>query len=354
MIYIISTIVVLAVLIFVHEFGHFSMAKLFRVYVLEFSLGFGPKLFSFKKNETEYKISAIPFGGYVKLLGEEDDDVPVELEEFSFPKKTTFQKIMIVLGGPLFNFIFAAIFFSIVFLKGVAILQPYIGEVQKNMPAYSAGLQKGDKIIAINNKSIKTWDDIPKVIKNFQGDILTIQVLRNNKILTFKLKPIIKEYKNIFGETKKRYFIGIVADTSKVKIVHLNPFQALVKGFSETYRWTKLTVLSIIKLIERIVPFSSLGGPILIGQIAGESAKQGVFNFLYFLAVISVNLGVLNLVPFPVLDGGRIVILLIEKIRGKEFDINKLELIHKIGFSILIMLMVFVFYNDILRILHNR
>ncbi len=353
MIYIISTIIVLAVLIFVHEFGHFLMAKLFNVYVLEFSLGFGPKLFSFKKNETEYKVSAIPFGGYVKLLGEDDDDIPEGLEKYAFSNKSTFQKIMIIFGGPLFNFIFAALFFAIVFLKGVAILQPFIGDVQKNMPAYSAGLKKGDKIIQINNFIIKKWDDIPKAIKKNKGEILEIKVLRKNKILTFRIKPVVKEYKNIFGESKKRYFIGIVADTSKVKIIHLNPFQAIVKGVEETYRWIKLTILSIIKLIERIVPFSSLGGPILIGQIAGETAKQGIFNFLYFLAVISVNLGVLNLVPFPVLDGGRIVILLLEKIRGKEFDIKKMELIQKIGFSILIALMFFVFYNDILRILNK-
>ena len=353
MIYIVSTIIVLAVLIFVHEFGHFLFAKLFRVYVLEFSLGFGPKLFSFKKNETEYKISAIPFGGYVKLLGEEDEDVPEELEKFSFSRKSAIEKILIILGGPLFNFLFAAIFFGIVFLKGIAILEPFIGEVQKNMPAYKAGLQKGDKILVINNNPVKTWSDIPKIIKKFNGEFLTIKVLRNNKILTFRLKPVVKSYKNIFGETKKRYFIGIVADTSKVKIIHLNPFQALLKGFEEMYRWTKLTILSIVKLIERIVPFTSLGGPILIGQIAGEQAKQGVFNFLYFLAVISVNLGVLNLVPFPVLDGGRILIILLERVRGREFDIKKMELIQKVGFSILIALMAFVFYNDILRLIHK-
>ena len=353
MIYIVSTVIVLAVLIFVHEFGHFLMAKLFNVYVLEFSLGFGPKIFSFKKNETEYKVSAIPFGGYVKLLGEEDDDVPIELTKYSFNNKSAFQKIMIILGGPLFNFIFAGLFFAIVFLKGITILEPYIGDVQKNMPAYTAGLKKGDKIVAIDSFPVKKWSDIPEIIKKFNGKTLNITVLRNNKTLTLRITPVAKEYKNIFGETKKRYFIGIVADTTKIKVIHINPLQALIKGYEETYKWIKLTFISIVKLIERIVPFSSLGGPILIGQIAGDTAKQGVLNFLYFLAVISVNLGVLNLIPFPVLDGGRILIIIIEKIRGKEFDLKYMELIHKIGFSILIALMVFVFYNDILRIMHK-
>ncbi len=354
MIYIVSTIIVLAVLIFVHEFGHFLIAKLFKVYVWEFSLGFGPKLFSFKKNETEYKVCAIPFGGYVKLLGEEDEEVPENLKKYSFQEKPSFQKILIILAGPIFNFIFAMVVFSIVSLKGVAILEPYIAQVQKNMPAYSAGLKKGDKIIAINGTKIEKWSDISKIIKNSHGEILKIKILRNNKILTFSIKPVVKSYKTIFGELKKRYFIGIVADTTKIKVLHLSPIEAIFYGFEETYKWIKLTYISIIKLIEKVIPISSLGGPILIGQLAGEQAKQGVFNFLYFLGVISVNLGVLNLIPFPVLDGGRILIIILEKIRGKEFDVNKIEMIQKIGFSILILLMIFVFYNDILRLFHNK
>ncbi len=351
MIYITSTIIVLAVLIFVHEFGHFIMAKLFNVYVWEFSLGFGPKLYSFKRKETEYKISLIPFGGYVKLLGEEEEEIPDNLQKYSFQNKSTFQKILIILGGPLFNFLFAVVVFSFVFVKGIGIIEPYVGEVQKNMPAYKVGIKKGDKIIAINNRKIEKWSDISKIVSASKGKILKISILRDGKIINFSLKPVKKTYKNIFGEQKERYFIGIVADTTKVKIVKIPFYKTLEFGLIETIKWIKLTYLSIIKLIEKVIPLSSLGGPILIGKLAGQEAKHGVFNFLYFLGVISVNLGVLNLIPFPLLDGGRIMLIIIERIRGREFDVKKMELIQKIGFSILIALMIFVFYNDILRIL---
>ncbi len=354
MIYIVSTVIVLAVLIFVHELGHFTFAKLFNVHVLKFSLGFGPKILSFKRKETEYMVSLVPFGGYVKLLGEDkEEDVANDLKKFSYNEKSAIQKILIIFGGPLFNFLFAALVFSFLFVKGVPELQPYVGGVQKDLPAAQAKLLKGDKIVKIDNFKIKSWDDVSNIISKSSGRTLTFLIERKNKILEFHIKPMKKEYKNIFGETKKRYFIGIYADTTKYKVIHYNPFKALYLGVKETYKWIKLTLLSIVKLIERVIPLNTIGGPILIGQIAGEQAKEGATNFLFFLAIISVNLGVLNLFPIPILDGGHIVIITLEAIRGKAIDVKKLEFIQRIGLTLLLMLMFFAFYNDILRIIKH-
>ncbi len=155
-------------------------------------------------------------------------------------------------------------------------------------------------------------------------------------------------------ENKKRYFIGIIADTNKYVVKHYNPISAIGLGVKETVKWIKLTVLSIVKIIERVVPLNTIGGPILIGKIAGEQAKAGSSNFLFFLAVISVNLGVLNLFPIPILDGGHIVIITVESIMGREIDVKKIEFIQKIGLSILILLMTFAFYNDILRLFSSK
>ncbi len=352
MIYIVSTIIVLAVLIFVHELGHFTFAKLFKVHVLKFSIGFGPKIFSFQKKETEYMISLIPFGGFVKLLGEnKEDEVSPELREFSYYNKTPLQRILIIFGGPLFNLLFAALIFSFLFIKGVPVLQPYVGGVQKGLPAEAAGLKAGDKIIEISGVKIKTWDDVSKVISNSNGKKLTILILRGNKILSKKIKPKMREYKDIFGEKKQRYFIGIYADTTKYKVVHYNPVYSFWLGVKETYKWIKLTVLSIVKIIERVIPLNTIGGPILIGQIAGQQAKAGATNFLFFLAMISVNLGVLNLLPIPILDGGHIVIITLEAIIGREIDIKKIEFVQRIGLTLLLILMFFAFYNDIMRLI---
>jgi regulator of sigma E protease len=297
-------------------------------------------------------ISPIPLGGYVKLLGEnKEEEIEDSLKKFSFQNKSAFQKILIVAGGPLFNFIFAALVFGILFIKGVPILQPYVGEVQKNFPAQKAGIKKGDKILSINGIEINSWDKLSKIVMSSKGNILNITVLRQKKVLQFKLKPKTKKIKNIFGEEKERYFIGIIADTNKFVIKHYNPIEAIIKGFSETYKWIKLTILSIVKIFERVIPLKTLGGPILIGKIAGEQAKEGIGNFLFFLAVISVNLGVLNLFPIPILDGGHIVIITIESLLRREIDIKKLEFIQKLGLSFLILLMGIAFYNDILRLL---
>ena len=352
MIYIISTLIVLGVLIFVHEFGHYFFAKLFKVHVLKFSLGFGTPIFKFKKKETEYMISPIPLGGYVKLLGEDkDEEIDDKLKEFAFQNKHPFQKIMIIFGGPLFNFIFAAIVFAFLFVKGVPVLQPYVGDLQKGFPAAKAGIKKGDKIISVNGFNIYSWDELSKMVAKSHGKPLKIGVLRGKNKIFFTIKPKVKKIKNIFSEEKERYFIGVIADTNKFVVKHYNPFTALYRGILETYKWIKLTVLSIVKIFERVIPLKTLGGPILIGKIAGEQAKEGVPNFLFFLAVISVNLGVLNLFPIPILDGGHIVIISVEALLRREIDVKKLEFFQKIGLTLLIFLMGIAFYNDILRLL---
>ncbi len=347
---IISVIVLLGILIFVHELGHFLIAKLSGVGVLKFSLGFGPRLVGKKVGETEYLISAVPLGGYVKLLGESGgESIAPEDEARSFLKQHVLKRIGIVIAGPLFNFLFAALVFSFIYMVGVPTLTSDIGGVQKGSVAAQAGLREGDRIIAINGKETAAWADVAESIAKGGGKEVTLRISRKTELKDITLTPRLTKTKNIFGEDVESYKIGIIASQNTVTR-SLNPFQALWTGMDQTWVMTELTVLSVVKLIEGVVSPSTLGGPILIAQMAGAQVKKGLLSFLFFMAILSVNLGVLNLLPVPILDGGHLIFYLIELVTGKEVNIKWREWAQQIGFVLLIMLMLFVFYNDIMRI----
>ncbi|MBN2332072.1 MAG: RIP metalloprotease RseP [Deltaproteobacteria bacterium] len=350
---VISTIVVLGTLIFVHELGHFLVAKLCGVRVLIFSLGFGPKVFGFKKGETEYLLSAVPLGGYVKMLGEgkesEDQDVSAADEPFSYAAKTPLQRLAIVFAGPFTNILFAAMIFSLVYLYGVPSLNTRIGEVNPDFPAFTAGIQAGDKVLAVNGQPVDSWDALSNRIKKSQGMTISLTVERDSVVETFEVPPKKIESENVFGELVVTYVVGITA-AGETDILRYPPGQALVQGVVETWNIIKLTIVGFIKLIERVIPAKTLGGPILIAQMAGQQAKAGLLNLIYFMGIISVNLGILNLFPIPILDGGHIVFILIEIIVGKPVSMRKMEIAQQVGMFILISLMIYVFYNDLARI----
>lgn len=347
---IISVIVLLGILIFVHELGHFLVAKLAGVGVLKFSLGFGPKLLGRKVGETEYLISAVPLGGYVKLLGEsEGESIAPEDEKRSFLKQHVLKRIGIVIAGPLFNFLFAALVFSFIYMVGVPTLTSDIGGVQEGSIAAQAGLREGDRIIAINGKETPTWSDIAESISKSGGKEISLRVSRKTEVINIPLTPKLTKAKNLFGEEVESYKIGIMA-SQHTMTMRMNPFQAIWTGIGQTWVMTELTVLSVVKLIEGVVSPSTLGGPILIAQMAGAQVQKGLLSFLFFMAILSVNLGVLNLLPIPILDGGHLIFYLIELVTGREVNIKWREWAQQIGFVLLIMLMLFVFYNDIMRI----
>jgi len=349
-----SFIVVLGILIFFHELGHFVVARLLGVGVDKFSLGFGPRLFGKKIGRTDYIISAMPLGGYVKMVGEEPNaDIAPEDIPFSFTHKNVFKRILIVAAGPFFNFLLAVIIFFVIFQSyGAGILKPAIGDVEKDSPAYQAGLQKNDKIIEIDGHAIESWEEMAKIITECNGKSLALTVLRGESIFTANVIPKQISGQSIFGEEIKRYVIGIKS-SGDVFIRGLNPFQAFSESIVQTWKISKLVVISIVKMIQGNIPVKSIGGPIMIAEMAGQQAREGAVNFVFFIALLSVNLGILNILPIPVLDGGHLVFFFIEAATGHPVSIRVREIAQQAGIFILIALMIFVFYNDISRIFSN-
>lgn len=434
-------IILLGILIFVHELGHFLFAKMVNVKVLRFSLGFGPKMMGKKYGETEYQISVIPLGGYVKMLGEEPgDEISDEDRARAYNLQPVGKRILIVLAGPVFNILFAAILFIVLFLTGIPVARPYIGKITEQSPAAKAGLMTGDKIVAINSVAVESWDDIDASTDNNPGKPLLFKIEREGTIAEIPVTPVKKSEKNIFGEEKEVWDTGIEplipseigevvkgssADKAGVKkgdrvieiegktikvwqdlteiirespgkvlrfrikrddhvvelsitpekstftmpngekkeigLIGVRPMTSdLVKRFNfinatnlgirKTWETSFLTFVVVIKLIQRIVPADTLGGPIMIFQMAGEQAALGAMSFFAFMAVLSINLGVLNLLPIPILDGGHVMFLTFEAIRRKPVSERVMMIAQKVGLVFIVTLMAFVLYNDFLRI----
>lgn len=349
MLSILSAIVVLGVLIFVHELGHFIFAKLFGVGVEKFSLGFGTKIVGFKRGETEYLISAFPLGGYVKMIGEgADAELSEEDKARSFMDKPPLQRIAIVAAGPVFNLLFAYVVFIVVFMLGVPSATTKIGEVMKDKPAARVGLKANDVVTAINGKPVSRWDEFAKVIAESGGKPLDVQVRRGNATLSFHVVPESRTAKNLLGETVTSPVIGVVA-AGEMVTDRFGPGDAFVKGSAQTWNMIKITVISLEKLVERAIPLDTVGGPIMIAKMAGQQAAAGGVSFLAFMALLSVNLGVLNLLPVPILDGGHLFFYLWELVFRKPVSMKTREVAQQIGLAILIGLMVLAFYNDIAR-----
>lgn len=349
-------LLVLGVLIFVHELGHFLIAKLFKVRVLKFSLGFGPKVIGKVMGETEYLISAFPLGGYVKMFGENPDEQNVDEEEKSgsFAHKPVYQRFLIILAGPVFNLLFSIVIFFFVFsIMGVpnSLDTTRIGKVTEDSPALKAGIKEGDEFLAINGKETNTWMDVLEGVKNSGGEPLDILLKRGDEELTVSVTPEINEAKNVFNEViEKRYMVGIMMANERV-YESVSLWEALVKACEQTWMFIYMTGLGIWKIIQRVIPASELGGPIMIAQIAGQQLKAGWDDLAYFTGLISVNLGILNLLPIPVLDGGHLVFLTAEAIRSKPLSERMQIMAQQVGIAFLGVLMIFVFYNDILRVL---
>lgn len=351
---VLSFILVLGVLIFVHELGHFLLAKAFGVKVLKFSLGFGNKLISRQWGETEYLISAFPLGGYVKMYGEhQGEEVRPEDENRSFSSKTVWQRFGIVFGGPLFNLLFAVLLFFFMFVFA-GLPEPVdstrIGEVTAGSVAEQAGIKTGDFVRTINGNPTISWDQVSESIKDSRGQEVTLLLDRQGEELTVTAKPTMQKVKNLFGEeVGERYMLGIVR-SDEIQYKDATIGESFKAAFVQTWNLSYLTVMGIVKMIQRVIPASELGGPIRIAELAGQQMEAGWMNLLYFMALLSVNLGILNLLPVPVLDGGHLVFLSLEAVRRRPLSDRSMEISQKVGIAILGTLMVFVFYNDILRL----
>lgn len=353
--YIIPMVVVLGVMIFFHELGHFLAAKYFNVKVLKFALGFGPKITAKEIGETEYSIRYIPLGGFVKMLGEDENDeesmeiAPVD-EKRAFNHQHPLKRIAIVAAGPFFNLVLAFILFLGMFMvSGDYILTPEVGSVTEGSPAERAGILKGDIVVSVQNIEIQKWEDIKDIVQNQVGKTLLITVERAGRLHSYSVVPEETVEQNEFGEEVKRALIGIV-NSGEVVNVKLSVFGALKESLYQTWRWIKLTCLVVVKLFQGAVSIKTVGGPIMIGQMTGEIVQESFSSIIPFMAIISINLAILNLFPIPILDGGVIVFLIFEMLLRRPISINKRELAQKIGLSILLLLMMVVFYNDILRL----
>ena len=439
LIYIFSFLILISIIVFIHELGHFSFARLFGVRVLDFSIGFGRSIKSWEtKSKTIFNLRLLPFGGYVKMNGEEISEKFPSSDSYS--SKKYYQKLLITLGGPIFNFILAiAIFFVInlfgtykvmpivgdVLLNSIANekgiekgdlitkidnaeissfsdaqlalskrlgesgyleiqilrdenfyefylpidswlstkepsnllyelgifppLKPVIGSVSEASPAAVGGMKSGDKILEIGGESILYWGDIRQEINNSKGDEILVKILRENKINTLFVKPT-------FSENALSWQIGISSSfelSDKARVLEkFTVIDSLQNSISQTYKVIENSISFISKIILGQVSAKNLGGPVMIGQYAGESVIYGgLYSFFYLIALISISLGIVNLFPLPVLDGGQALILTIEKIIGRDLPDKMLNFFYRLGTAFLIFLFVFVFFNDIFRIL---
>ena len=345
---VLSAVVGLGILIVIHELGHFLVAKKSRVGVLTFSIGFGPKLLRKRVGETEYAVSAIPFGGYVKMVGEgPTEEVSPEEREKAFVHQPLWKRAAIVAAGPLSNLLLAFVIFAcVMMLSGVRTATTQIGDVVANNPAAKAGIQKGDRVTAINGRQVDSWNDFARRIKDSDGGPLTLTIVRDNETKQVVVNPIKKEERDAFGDRKEVWFIGISPQDAIVKV---GPLTAVYKAFEQTRDLSLFTLVALFKMVKGDISPKTLGGPLLIAQVAGQQAREGVTTFFLFVALLSINLGVLNLLPIPVLDGGHLFFFLIEAVLGRPVGEKQRERAQQVGVVLLILVMAYAFYNDIAR-----
>lgn len=320
-------ILALGAIIIIHEFGHFIVAKLNGVLVEEFAIGMGPKIIGIQGKETLYSLRLFPIGGFCKMLGE---DTKVD-DERSYSNKAPLNKISIVAAGPLMNFIFAVILFIIVSTRGFAL--PSVEKVEANTPAAAAGLQKGDIFKEINNSKIYTWEDF--AISVSTSNKINAKIERNNKLYSIDLKPM-------WDSSQKRYIVGIYPQY----IAKPNLIQCVNYGFRETSFYLKETFVFFKSLFKGKIGLSDFGGPVSIIKVSSKAAESGIWTLMAFAGFLSVQLGIFNIIPFPALDGGWILLFLIEIITRKKLDDNKVGTLNFIGFSLLMVLMVLVIIKD--------
>ena len=343
-----SAVVILSFLIFFHELGHFLMARAVGVKVDVFSIGFGKKLICKNFKGTNWCISAVPLGGYVQMKGQDDSDPLAKSNDpDSYTVKSPWQKILILLGGPGFNFLLAFLIYLFIALSGWQKLAPVVGKTIPNTPAFKV-LKPGDKIIKINGIKIKSWDDIPKIEKNF--NIFDVMVLRNGKTVHLTLKPEIISAKNIFSETVKRKIIGIIPSGKMVKVKY-SLFEAVEVAFDNFKNASTLIVKGLEKLVSGSVGLKTISGPIGIVDVTAKVANYGIQPLLLLTALLSVNLGILNLLPIPALDGGHIMFNLYEALFKRELNEAVMMKLTIAGWVFLGGLMLLGIYNDITRLI---
>ncbi|WP_198305250.1 RIP metalloprotease RseP [Arcobacter vandammei] len=349
----ITFLLVLSFLVFFHELGHFLAARFFGVKVEKFSIGFGKAIYSKYWAGTTWQFAMIPLGGYVQMKGQ-DDSKPtlVESGNDSYNTKKPWQRIIILFAGPFANFLLAFILYFAIANLGANVLSAKIGNIQENSPAFIAGLQANDEIIRINEQDIKSWDDIGKIITTTEG-ALQFFVKRDNQILTKVIAPHISDSQNMFRENIKKRMIGI-SPVGEVTTLELSFTESLSFAYEKTIFASTMIFQGVQKLISGIIPSSEIGGVITIGKVISDASESSLIALLTITALISVNLGVLNLLPIPALDGGHIMFNLYEMIARRKPSEQVFMFLTILGWIILGSLMLLGIYNDINRIFLNN
>ncbi len=346
-----AIILVFGGLIFFHELGHFIAFRSFGVGVVTFSVGMGPKAWGFKRGKTEYRISWLPIGGFVAGVGEYSDEVESLgfTPEEAVNNRPAWQRLIIAFAGPFMNLVIAwLIYWGISAGMGMAVTLPQVGGIMPNSAAAQAGILSGDMITSIDGIKVDRWAQVPEIVGASGGKTLDVDVQRKGEILRFPLTPRKSERVNIFGETETAWLIGVqVAGT--VRYEPKNIAESCWLGIKQTWNMIDLTLTSVKKMITGSVPADSVGGPILIGEMIGSQAKAGLIPLLLLTALISVNLGLLNLFPVPMLDGGSILFCLLEMIFRRPIPEKIQDWSMKTGAALLIALMVFATFNDVKR-----
>lgn len=338
MLTILAAIFVFGVLVTVHEFGHFITAKMTGMRVDEFAIGFGPKIYQQKDGETLYSLRAIPLGGYNKIAGMDPDD-PVEPNAFN--SKPIPARMLVILAGALMNFILPIILFSGIFMvegRMQLVNEPVLGTVVDEMAAARAGLKAGDRIVTIDGKNVETWTDVVLNLRKAGTEEVTLTAERNGVLQTYKMTPM-------FDKDAGRPLIGVSPKFSKES---LGFFGSIKEGFIYTKNIGLSMVSGLYKIVSGNAP-ADVAGPVGVAQMAGQVAEKGLLPLMNFVAFLSINLGVINLLPLPALDGGHFVLLLLEALRGKPLGGKAMTNIQMVGVALILALTVFSTFKDITR-----
>ncbi len=338
---------VLSILVIVHEWGHYITAKLLGVKVEKFSMGFGKKLFSRMHNGTEFMVCAIPLGGYVKMAGDERASCAGNKEEFfSHPVR---DRALIVLMGPIINFLFAYICFYLVCIAGYPTLLPKVGKIMAGYPAQVAGFQIEDRVVQIDEKPITSWEDLQQYVAHSSGP-LKFLILRNGEKMAVGVIPQERVVKNLFGKEEKVRLIG-VSPKDEVTLMRYGIGESFGKAAELLIKNITLTLQGLYYVVTGVMPAKeALGGPIRIFGFIRDAATMGFSYLVFVMAIISLNLAIFNLFPIPVLDGGHLFFFAIEGIRKKPISLKVEDLLTKVGLSLLMCLMIFVLYNDVMEV----
>lgn len=357
-------LVILTIVVFVHEFGHFIVARWNGVKVDVFSIGFGRELFGWNdRHGTRWRVSLLPLGGYVKFFGDANEasggaDKSRELtdaeREVSFHHKRVGQRMAVVAAGPGFNFLFAIVVFAAVFMTvGQPTTPPVLGGVQEGSPAAAAGLQAGDRIVAIDGRAIERFEEIQRLVPLNAGTPMQVEVDRDGERRSFEVTPRMTEMTDGFGNVHRTPILGVSVSNQHMEMRRMGPVEAVGQATTHTWGIVASTMTALGQMVSGDRGTDDLGGPVRIAQFSGQAAQSGVVNAIMFVALLSVALGLFNLFPVPMLDGGHLLFYGVEALRGRPLSERMQEYGFRVGFALVVCLMVFVTWNDIVRLIEG-